>query len=141
MIHTITQSIAKILLGVQDKLIINYHLDTPAGLAYAAEKITVRELVRLAFLETGVEVEFSGKGVYEKGVIIDLDADRMESLGLNPDKLRFGQTVVKVDAQQATSIETLTGICTEQEVNQNQSIEQLIAETIRKAIAAVNKLV
>ena len=52
--------------------------------------------MRQTFLENGVEIEFSGKGNYEKGVVIDLDTERMQELGLNPDNLRFGQTVVRV---------------------------------------------
>ncbi len=57
-----------------------------------------REQLRQTFLESGVEIEFSGKGAYEKGVVIDLDPDRMQQLNLNPDVLRFGQTVVRVEA-------------------------------------------
>ena len=59
---------------------------------------TTREHIRQAFLENGVEVEFSGKGAFEKGVVIDMDDEIMQQLGLNPDVLRFGQTVVRVEA-------------------------------------------
>jgi hypothetical protein len=58
--------------------------------------ITQRDHLRQVFLENGIEVEFSGKGAYEKGVVIDMDTDRMQELSLNPDVLRFGQTVVRV---------------------------------------------
>jgi hypothetical protein len=57
---------------------------------------TLRDHLRQVFLENGVEIEFSGKGSYEKGVVIDIDTDRMQELKLNPDVLRFGQTVVRV---------------------------------------------
>lgn len=60
------------------------------------ESSTVRDFIRQAFQNYGVEVEFSGKGPYEKGVVIDLDPDQMQEMGLNPDVLRFGQTVVKL---------------------------------------------
>ncbi|WP_295770422.1 hypothetical protein [uncultured Mucilaginibacter sp.] len=56
---------------------------------------TVRDVIRHAFLNLGVEVEFSGKGLQERGVVIDVDTDRMNELSLNPDTQRFGQTVVK----------------------------------------------
>jgi GDPmannose 4,6-dehydratase len=58
---------------------------------------TVRDFTRMAFAELGIEVEFSGKDTHEKGVVIDIDEDRMQELELKPDALRFGQTVVKVD--------------------------------------------
>ncbi|WP_374950801.1 GDP-mannose 4,6-dehydratase [Mucilaginibacter sp.] len=72
---------------------------------------TVRDFVRLAFLELGIEVEFSGKNENEKGVIIDMDEQRMLELGLNADALRFGQTVVKVDPAyfRPTEVELLIG--------------------------------
>ncbi|WP_345953554.1 hypothetical protein [Mucilaginibacter sp. PAMB04168] len=63
-----------------------------------ADGITLREAIRLAFQQLGVEVEFSGRGTHERGVVIDLDPDHMVSLNLDPDLLRFGQTVVRVTA-------------------------------------------
>ncbi|MDB5151021.1 MAG: gmd, partial [Mucilaginibacter sp.] len=60
---------------------------------------TVRDFIRMAFMELGVEVEFSGKDESERGVIIDIDEEKIIELGLNLDALRFGQTVVKVDPQ------------------------------------------
>src|SRR5258708_8015072 len=44
---------------------------------------TVRDFIRMAFAELGVEIEFSGKDEHEKGVIIDIDELRAEVLGLN----------------------------------------------------------
>ncbi|MBD1394052.1 GDP-mannose 4,6-dehydratase [Mucilaginibacter glaciei] len=72
---------------------------------------TVREFVKLAFGELGIEVEFSGKNENEKGVIIDIDEQRIMELGLNADALRFGQTVVKVDPKyyRPTEVELLIG--------------------------------
>lgn len=59
---------------------------------------TMRDHLRQAFFDQGIEIEFSGKGAYEKGVVIDMDTDRMQELGLDADVLRFGQTVVRVEA-------------------------------------------
>ncbi|RYE11695.1 MAG: GDP-mannose 4,6-dehydratase [Sphingobacteriales bacterium] len=72
---------------------------------------TVREFIKLAFAELGIEVEFSGRDEFEKGVIIDIDHDTITELGLNPDALRFGQTVVKVDPKyyRPTEVELLIG--------------------------------
>jgi GDPmannose 4,6-dehydratase len=72
---------------------------------------TVRDFIRMAFAELGVEIEFSGKDEREKGVVIDIDQQRMGELGLNPDALKFGQTVVKVDPKyfRPTEVDLLIG--------------------------------
>ena len=71
----------------------------------------VINFVRLAFAEAGVEVEFSGKGVQEKGVIIDADENRLKELGIDPANVKFGQTVVKVDERyfRPTEVDLLIG--------------------------------
>lgn len=75
---------------------------------------TVRDFVRMAFAELGIDIEFSGKGENEKGVIIDIDEEQISRLGLNADALRFGQTVVKVDPNyyRPTEVELLIGDAT-----------------------------
>jgi GDPmannose 4,6-dehydratase len=72
---------------------------------------TVRDFVRLSFAELGIDIEFSGRNENEKGVIIDVDHERTEELGLNADILKFGQTVVKVDPKyyRPTEVELLIG--------------------------------
>jgi GDPmannose 4,6-dehydratase len=72
---------------------------------------TVRDFIRMAFAELGVEIEFSGKDEHERGVVIDMDEDRMHELGLDPEALRFGQTVVKVDPKyfRPTEVDLLIG--------------------------------
>src|SRR5690606_11865174 len=72
---------------------------------------TVRDFVRMSFAELGVEVEFSGKEEQERGVIIDLDEEKMEELGLSRDTLKLGQTIVKVDPRyyRPTEVELLLG--------------------------------
>ena len=72
---------------------------------------TVRDFIRMAFGELGIEVEFSGKDEHEKGVIIDIDQERAKELGLNTEELKFGQTVVKVDPKyfRPTEVELLIG--------------------------------
>jgi GDPmannose 4,6-dehydratase len=75
---------------------------------------TVRDFIKMSFAELGVEVEFSGKDQHEKGVIIDVDQQKAEELGLNLDALRFGQTVVKVDPAyfRPTEVDLLIGDAT-----------------------------
>ncbi|HVW12961.1 MAG TPA: GDP-mannose 4,6-dehydratase [Mucilaginibacter sp.] len=75
---------------------------------------TVRDFIRMSFAELGVEIEFSGKDEHEKGVVIDIDEPRMEELGLKPDALKFGQTVVKIDSKyfRPTEVDLLIGDAT-----------------------------
>ncbi|WP_121201928.1 GDP-mannose 4,6-dehydratase [Mucilaginibacter gracilis] len=72
---------------------------------------TVREFVRMCFLQVGIEIEFSGKDANEKGVVIDIDEEKLLSMGLKPDTLRFGQTLVRVDEQyfRPTEVDLLIG--------------------------------
>ena len=72
---------------------------------------TVRDFVKMSFAELGIEVEFSGKDEHEKGVIINVDAERATELGLNPEILKLGQTVVKVDPRyfRPTEVDLLLG--------------------------------
>jgi GDPmannose 4,6-dehydratase len=129
----ITRAVAKIALGLQDYLYLG-NLSAQRDWGHAKDYVeamwlmlqqdkaedfviatgvttTVREFVKLAFLDLGIEVEFSGKGQSEKGVIIDIDEQRIAELGLNTDALRFGQTVVKVDPKyfRPTEVDLLVG--------------------------------
>jgi len=72
---------------------------------------TVRDFVRMAFAELGIEIEFSGKDQHERGVIIDVDYDQVQALGLNPKHLHPGQDVVRVDARyfRPTEVDLLLG--------------------------------
>lgn len=87
----ITRAVSKISLGLQDKLFLG-NLDAKRDWGHAKDYVeamylmlqqdqaedyviatgvtaTVREFVQFAFREIGVEIEFNGKGIDEKGVI------------------------------------------------------------------------
>lgn len=129
----ITRAVAKIALGLQANLYLG-NLSAQRDWGHAKDYVaamwlmlqqdepedyviatgvttTVRDFVRIAFGELGIDIEFSGKGENEKGVIIDIDAGRVAELGLNADALHFGQTVVKVDPKyyRPTEVELLIG--------------------------------
>jgi len=72
---------------------------------------TVREFVKMSFSLLGIEVEFSGKDQYERGVIIDVDQELVLSLGLNDEHLKPGTVVVQVDEKyfRPTEVELLLG--------------------------------
>jgi len=75
---------------------------------------TVREFIKMAFGELGIDVEFSGKDENERGVIIDVDQQKAADLGLNADALKPGQTIVKIDSKyfRPTEVELLIGDAT-----------------------------
>src|SRR5690606_37707894 len=60
---------------------------------------SVREFVRKSFEELGIEIEFAGKDENERGVIIGYDEQQVVSMGLNPERIQMGKTVVKVDSR------------------------------------------
>ena len=72
---------------------------------------TVRDFVKMSFGKLGIEVEFSGKDENEKGVIIGVDTEKAVELGLNPEHLKLGQTIVKVDPRyyRPTEVDLLLG--------------------------------
>lgn len=129
----ITRAAARIAMGLQDKLFLGnldaqrdwghakdyieamylmLQQDTPEDYVVATGITThVRDFVRMTFAELGIEIEFSGKGEAERGVVIDMDNEKMISLGLNPEHLKFGQTVVLVDPKyyRPTEVELLIG--------------------------------
>ncbi|SMC78400.1 GDP-mannose 4,6-dehydratase [Pedobacter nyackensis] len=72
---------------------------------------TVRDFVKMSFAELGIEVEFSGKDEYERGVIIDVDQEMLVKLGLNDTYLKPGTVVVQVDEKyfRPTEVDLLLG--------------------------------
>lgn len=72
---------------------------------------TVRDFVKMSFAELGVEIEFSGKDQYERGVIIDVDQELIAKLGLNDAFLKAGTVVVQVDEKyfRPTEVDLLLG--------------------------------
>ncbi|WP_448105283.1 GDP-mannose 4,6-dehydratase [Pedobacter panaciterrae] len=72
---------------------------------------TVRDFVKMSFAELGIEIEFSGKDQYERGVIIDVDQDMIVQLGLNDEYLKPGTIVVQVDEKyfRPTEVDLLLG--------------------------------
>ena len=129
----ITRAAAKIAMGLQDKMYLG-NLDARRDWGHAKDYVeamylilqqekpedfviatgvttTVRDFVKMSFAELGIELEFSGKDTAERGVVIDVDKNKMLSLGLNPDDIKFGQTVVLVDEKyfRPTEVDLLIG--------------------------------
>ena len=76
------------------------------------ESRSVRDFVRLAFAEIGVEIEFDGSGIDETGAVAGIERDRFFSAtGQEPDHLRPGQVVVEVMPEyfRPSDVESLQG--------------------------------
>jgi GDPmannose 4,6-dehydratase len=94
----ITRAVAKIALGLQEKFFLG-NLEAKRDWGHAKDYVrmmwmilqaekpedwviatgvttTVRDFVRLAFGEVGIEVEFKGEGVNEKGFIKSIDQEK-----------------------------------------------------------------
>ncbi|MEO1263440.1 MAG: GDP-mannose 4,6-dehydratase [Bacteroidota bacterium] len=121
----ITRAVAKIALGLQQKLYLG-NLDAQRDWGHAADYVeamwlmlqqdrpedfviatgkttSVREFVRMAFAEVGVELTFDGKGVNEVGIVVG---------SYHPDyQVQTGSTVVHVDPRyfRPTEVELLIG--------------------------------
>ena len=124
--HIIT-AVIKIAAGKQECIYLD---DLSAPFA----RTSTREFVRLCFAEVGIDIEFSGKGVYEKGVIIDTDEERLLELGLSADGTKFGQTVVRVNTQAG---ETL--VLREDELQPGEDAEKAIKDMLAAELRAVKK--
>lgn len=121
----ITRAVARMALGLQDKLYLGnldakrdwghakdyveamwlmLQQDQPEDFVIATGKTTtVRDFVKLAFLEIGVELQFSGSGVEEIGTVA-----KVTNPAVN---LTIGQEVVHVDPRyfRPTEVELLIG--------------------------------
>lgn len=121
----ITRAVARIALGLQDKVFLGnldaqrdwghakdfveamwliLQQDTPEDFVIATGVTTrIREFVRMAFAEVGIEVEFSGEGVDEIAKVIKCN---------NPEfQVEIGKEVVAVDPRyfRPTEVELLIG--------------------------------
>lgn len=121
----ITRAVARIALGLQDKVYLG-NMDAQRDWGHAKDYVEamwlilqqekaedyviatgqttrIREFVRMAFAEVGVELEFTGEGVEEKGIVVKCS---------NPDyQITTGKEVVAIDERyfRPTEVELLIG--------------------------------
>jgi GDPmannose 4,6-dehydratase len=74
------------------------------------ESHSVREFVNLAFAQAGIEIEWKGKGLSEKGIIRSLSAS-LPSTSFAESKLKVGDTLIEIDPRyfRPTEVEHLLG--------------------------------
>ena len=106
---------------------------------------TVREFIRLSFAELGIEIVFSGKDEHEKGVIVDVDPDKIKELGLNEAVLKQGQTIVRVDPAyfRPTEVELLIGDATKAQEKlgwvPKYDLQALVADMVQADLQLIKK--
>lgn len=129
----ISRAAAKIVLGMQDKLYLG-NLNAQRDWGHAKDYIeamylilqqekpedfviatgvttAVREFVKMAFHEVGVEIEFRGENENEAGYVSKINKEKLESLEIEDCPLKEGQQVVLVDPRyfRPTEVDLLVG--------------------------------
>lgn len=148
----ITRAVAKIALGMQDKLYIG-NLDAQRDWGHAKDYVeamwlmlqqeepedyvvatgvttAVREFVRMSFEEVGIEIEFRGAGVNEVAVV---------SKCSNPEfQLKPGTEVVKVDENyfRPTEVDLLIGDATKAKTKLGWTPSHTLQDLVREMVAA-----
>lgn len=148
----ITRAVAKIAMGLQDSLFLGnldaqrdwghakdyveamyliLQQDTPEDYVIATGVTTrVREFVRMAFKEVGIEVEFKGEGVEEKGYVVSCS---------DPDhQVQIGKQVVAVDPQyfRPTEVDLLIGDPTKSKSKLGWNPKYDLAALVNEMVAA-----
>ncbi|MFQ3245985.1 MAG: GDPmannose 4,6-dehydratase [Arenicella sp.] len=101
-------------------------------------QISVREFVRLAAAEIGVELEFNGEGVDEVGVVASVDVERAPALSV-------GDQIVKVDPRyfRPAEVETLLGDPTKAREKMGWkaeiTVEQMCAEMVANDVEVAKR--
>jgi GDPmannose 4,6-dehydratase len=135
----ITRAIARIEYGLENKLFLG-NLEAKRDWGYAGDFVeamwlilqqdkpddyviatgeshSVREFVNLAFSHAGIEIEWQGKGIEEKGIVRSLSSTSASSLSLastlhpTPFNLSIGDVVIQIDPRyfRPLEVESLQG--------------------------------
>ncbi len=152
----ITRATSRIVLGLQDKLYLGnldaqrdwghakdyvrmmwmiLQADEPEDFVIATGKTTpVREFVRMSFAEVGIELEFRGVGVDEKGFVLSCS---------NPDyQLPIGKEVLAVDPHyfRPTEVDLLIGNPTKAKTKLGWECEYELSELVKDMMESDLKL-
>ena len=166
----ITRAAARIAMGMQEKLFLGnlssqrdwghakdyvramyliLQQDTPDDYVIATGITTrVREFVRMAFAEIGIEIKFEGEGVDEKGYINSVDKTRFtESVGKEfLDNIKsVKNAVIEVDSAyfRPTEVELLIGDATKSRTKLNWTpeydLKSLVEDMMRSDVKIMKK--
>jgi len=128
----ITRAVAKIALGLQEKLFIG-NMDAKRDWGHAKDYVelmwrilqydqpedwviatgvttSVRDFIKMSFEKVGIHLKFTGSGVEEVGIIDAIDSSLLNSYSTTY-KIKEGQTLIKVDPKyfRPTEVELLIG--------------------------------
>jgi GDPmannose 4,6-dehydratase len=151
----ITRAVAKISLGLQDAIYLG-NLDAQRDWGHAKDYVEamwlmlqqetaddfviatgkttyIREFVKIAFKEIGVELGFSGHAENEVGVVINNGGN---------DKIRIGQTVVKIDPKyfRPTEVDLLIGDPTKAQEKLGWKSEYTLEDMIKEMVSSDIKI-
>ncbi len=160
----ITRAASKIALGLQDKLYLGnldakrdwghakdyvrmmwmiLQADEPEDWVIATGQTTaVRDFVRMAFSFTGIELEFKGEGIDEKGIVSSIDSNRLKELSIDNTNLKVGDEVVAVDPKyfRPTEVDLLLGDPTKAETKLGWKREYKLEELVNDMMESDLKL-
>jgi GDPmannose 4,6-dehydratase len=148
----ITRGVAKIALGMQEKLFMG-NLDAKRDWGHAKDYVEamwrilqqdkpedyviatgittpVRDFIKMAFSEAGIEVEFTGNGVDEKGIV--------KSVGGHITGVATGQEVVSIDPRyfRPTEVDLLIGDPTKAQTQLGWKPEYDLAALVKEMVIA-----
>jgi len=160
----ITRAASKIALGLQDKLYLG-NLDAKRDWGHAKDYIkmmwlilqadeaedwviatgettAVRDFVRMAFRYAGIELEFNGECIDEKGIVKSINTDRLRELNIENNKLQVGDEVVAVDPKyfRPTEVDLLLGDPTKAEQKLGWKREYKLKELVNDMMKSDLKL-
>ena len=163
----ITRAASKISLGLQNKLYLGnldakrdwghakdyvkmmwmiLQADEPEDWVIATGQTTaVRDFVKMAFAYTGIELEFKGVGIDEKGNISSIDSNRLKELGIDNTNLKVGDEVVAVDPKyfRPTEVDLLLGDPTKAETKlgwkREYKLESLVNDMMESDLKLMTK--
>jgi GDPmannose 4,6-dehydratase len=148
----ITRGVAKIALGMQDKLWMG-NIDAKRDWGHAKDYVeamwrilqqdkpedfviatgvttTVRDFISMAFGEVGIKIAFHGEGVNEKGVVVDCS---------NPDfQIAVGTEILAIDPRyfRPTEVELLIGDPTKANTKLGWKPEYALSDLVKEMVAA-----
>ena len=149
----ITRAVARISMGLQETLYLGnldaqrdwghakdyvegmwrmLQQETPEDFVLATGITTyIRDFVKMAFAEVGVELSFTGEGVNEVGVISKITNTQTHGM-------KLGQAVVKVDPRyyRPTEVDLLIGDATKAKTKLNWVPTYTLAEMVKEMVAA-----
>lgn len=129
----ITRAATRIVYGMQDKIFLGnldakrdwghakdyvegmwkmMQLEKPEDFVLATGKThSIREFAELTFKKLGIELEFKGAGIEEKGIVKSIDSKILSNFNLTNSPLKVGDIVIQIDPNyfRPTEVDLLIG--------------------------------